>query len=260
MKSTLRPGFLVSLKTQLTGNVEYVKKSIEDEHEVGGGTTIARWETERTIALKAEHEESVKVRTKARGLILAVCSRSSFGLLARSDREQELRDAVAQAQRIADEFNDRAETTEIVINVLYAELLNDELEATKAINGEVRELIAMMEGGIKNLDVNRVRDAANRAKSLGAMLSDEANDKLKVAINAARKVARAIVKKGDIVVGEIDQQTMQALADARTAFLDTDATPEFVEAVQADDVVDIDTEDEELVNGYDDSDIDIDRD
>lgn len=229
--TTLRAGILVSLKTTMEGNVEYVKTEIDPEHELGDGGTRARWETERTTINAAEHEDAVKVRGKCRSLITAVCAKSQFGLLCRLDFEPQLDAAIAEARVLADRFNATAQLTEINIYALKGKFVNDDVEAVKAINSEVRGLIDSMENGIKKLDVDMVREAANRAKNLGTMLSEEANETLKVAIAAARKVARAIVKEGEVVSGEIDRQTLAALAGARTAFLDVGPASEVINAV-----------------------------
>ncbi len=58
--TTLRPGFLVSLKTSLTGNVSYSTATIESDHETAAGELKARWETERTVSDPAEHEAGIK--------------------------------------------------------------------------------------------------------------------------------------------------------------------------------------------------------
>lgn len=221
-KSTIKPGLLVSLKSTLEGNVSYVKTELEKEHLNDDGTAQAQWETLKTIENAKEHEEAVKVRGRCRSLISGVCSRSNFGLLCPLSKQDQLGAAVSEAKRLADAFNANAEITKIGVYVLIGELVANEVEAARAINYEVRGLITSMEEGIKKLDVDQVREAANRARNLGAMLSDDANEKLKEAINVARKVARAIVKEGEVAVGALDAVTMAKLAECRTAFLDLD--------------------------------------
>ncbi len=222
-RSTIKPGLLVSLRTLLEGNVSYTKTQLEDDHPTEDGGLQARWETERTIANAAEHEEAGKVRGKCRSVILSVCSKSNFGLLCPVSKQDQLASAVSEARRLADLFNSTSQLSKISIYVLIGELVANEVEAARAINFEVRGLISSMEDGIKKLDPQQIRDAANRAKNLGSMLSDDANEKLKEAINVARKVARAIVKEGEVAVGAIDAVTLSKLADARTAFLDLDS-------------------------------------
>ena len=64
--STLKPGLLVSLRTQLRGNVKYATKIIDAEHIVSSGAKKAKWETERTIIDPADHEAAKKARGAAR--------------------------------------------------------------------------------------------------------------------------------------------------------------------------------------------------
>lgn len=227
-KSTIRPGLLVNLKTTLAGNVNYSKTQLEEEHKTDDGGALARWETEKSVADAAEHELSVQVRGKCRSLITGVCAKSNFGLLCAVSNQDKLAFAVAEARRLAEAFNSTSQLSKIGVYVLIGELVANEVEAAKALNFETRSLIDAMEEGIKKLDADQIRTAAIRAKNLGSMLSDEANEALSGAINAARKAARVIVKSGEIAVSEIDRNTMEVLASARTMFLDLQQTDDTI--------------------------------
>src|SRR5262249_46513243 len=93
--STLRPGFLVSLKTSTRGNVAYDKRDIERDHLVKG-KRVAKWETTRQIADPDEFERAQKVRAKACSLIRGVCAQSDFGLLCPEDKGDQLAKAIAE--------------------------------------------------------------------------------------------------------------------------------------------------------------------
>lgn len=221
--TTLRPGFLVSLRTALSGNIVYARRDLEAEHEEGDGTLVSKWETERKVIDAQEHETGVKARSLARTSITRICSASGFGLLCPESRAQELADAVAEARRIADEFNATAQVSRLFVGVIVGVIAQDDVEAVRAINSEVRSLLDEMAQGIRKLDVEAVRDAANRARSLGQMLQPEAAARVQVAIDAARRIARRIVKAGEQAATEIDSATLRTIATARTAFLDIDA-------------------------------------
>lgn len=220
---TLRPGLLVHVKTSIFGNVSYVKKDLETNHKTEGGATRARWETEREITDAAEYEAATAVRSKARSLIAAVCTKSSaFGLLCPETSAEDLRQAVDAARTLADEFNANAKVTSVRFFVLAGKIASDDLEAVKAVNGEVRELLSDMKEGLENLDVARVRDAAARAKDLGKMLTPDAQARIQIAVDAARSVATKIVKAGETAAAVIDRATIQTLTEVRGAFLDLD--------------------------------------
>lgn len=230
----LRPGYLVGLKTSIKGNVSYVKTEIEAERIVEDGSAKASWETNRTTENPKEHEAAVKVRSKARSLLTAVCAATAFGLLCPENRADELEKAIDGARKLCEDFNETAEITRIDFNAIKGRVSPTDAEAIQAINGEIRELITDMEEGIKNLDVSVVREAATKAKQLGAMLNDGAKATVQGAIDAARKTATKIVKAGETAAAEIDQQALETLRHARTAFLDLDpvvgevAAPEVV--------------------------------
>lgn len=225
--TTLRPGLLVSLKTALSGNVHYKTRDIETDHIAQDGTRRATWETNRTIEDPGEHERGVKARSKARSLVVAVCSESTFGLLCPEADREALSRAVDEAREIANEYNATAAITRLQVNVIVGRVAADDVEAVRAINSEVRELLYSMERGLKNLDVQAVRDAANKAKSLSAMLSPVASEKAEAAIRVARSAARQIVKAGETGAVAIDEATIAVIRNSRTAFLDLDDAAEF---------------------------------
>lgn len=220
--STLRPGLLVGLKTSVSGNVHYAKRVVEADHVTGDGARKARWETERTITDPEEHERAGKVRNKARALIAGVCANSAFGLLCPETARENLGRAVAEARKLADDFNATAQLTRVTINVIAGRIAADDVEAVRAINSELRDLLESMEDGVRNLDAKAVRDAASRARSLGAMLSPNAQARVRTAIDAARAAATKIVKAGEQSAQEIDLQAVRTITEARTAFLDLD--------------------------------------
>lgn len=220
--STLRPGLLVSLKTSLRGNVAYDKRVIEDEHQTAEGTQLARWETARTVTDAKEHEAGKTARGKAAGAIRRVCAQSAFGLLCPEADAEALDAAVAEARKIADEFNATAALSRISIYVITGRIAPDDVEAVKAINSEIADLLRNMEAGIKNCDVKAIREAASRAKEIGAMLPPDSEARVRIAIDTARDAAKKLVKAGETAATEVDVVAIRKIAEARTAFLDLD--------------------------------------
>jgi hypothetical protein len=227
-KSTLRPGLLVSLKTNIHGNVNYKVNEIDRDYTDETGARRAKWETERTILDPREHEEAIRIRSRCRSLIVGVCSASSFGLLCPEAWEGRLNDAVEEALELAREFNDRAALTRIGVWVLVGRIAADDAEAVRAINDEVRELLADMERGIAKLDPAAIRAAAGKVRELGSMLSDEARERVSTAITVAREAATSIVKAGKTAAVEIDRMAIEQITRARVSFLDLDDEREIV--------------------------------
>ena len=220
--STLRPGLLVSLKSSLSGNVSYRTVDLESDHLTAEGVRRAKWETERVISDPVEHEEAVKVRGKARSLITACCAPSSFGLLCPEARRESLTEAIDAAHDLVDSFNRRAVVTRIGVYVIVGRVAQDDAEAIRAINSEMTDLLQTMESGLRALDVQVVRDAANKARAISSMLTPEAARQTGYAIEAARSAARKIVKAAEAGAAEIDLAAIKRVRSARSAFIDLD--------------------------------------
>lgn len=227
--STIRPGLLVSLKSSLSGNVSYVTRDIDPDHLEGDGSRMAKWETARRIQDAAEHEEAVKVRGKARSLVTAICAPSSFGLLCPEADRDRLMSAVDDARTAIDLFNRRAVLSRVSLFVIVGRVAADDVEAVRAINGEVSDLMDAMERGLKDLDVEAVRQAANKARAISSMLSPAAAERAQAAIDVARSAARRIVKAGEAAAIEIDAATLRTIRESRAAFLDLDDVAEMQE-------------------------------
>ena len=95
--STIKPGVLVSLKTTLSGGVNYKRVDLDPDHATDTGGRFARWETVREIVDANEYEQATAARSLARGAVVKVCHASSFGLLCPSEREPQLIEAIANA-------------------------------------------------------------------------------------------------------------------------------------------------------------------
>ena len=238
--NTLRPGLLVALNTSVKGNVFYVKRTLEAEHETVGGLK-AKWETERTISDAAEFERASQVRSKARSLITAACTKTAFGLLCPETGAADLDRAIDEARKLCDDFNRNASITRVHCFALTGRVASDDVKAVQAISGEVRGLIADMKDGLESLDVEKIRKAANEAKQIGNMLSPEAQVRIELAVKAVREQARKIVAAGETAAIVIDQRTIATLNEARTAFLDLDPAREVAEPTLVGRDIDLET-------------------
>lgn len=224
--STIRPGLLVSLKTTLQGNVSYRTETLESENITADGAQRARWETERTVTDPKEHERATEKRSKIRHTVTRICANTAFGLLCPEDRAAELEAAVTEARAAAEAFNATASYSRISVYVITGRVAADDKEAVRAINSEVTNMLAEMERGVRNLDASAIRDAANRARSLGSMLTPAAAARVADAIEAARAAAKRIVKAGETAAVEVDRYALNKIANARTDFLDMDEAAE----------------------------------
>lgn len=224
--SVIKPGLLVSLHTSVRGGVNYQRATLEKTHQTGEGALREKWETTKVITDPDEFDRATSARGKARSLIAGVCCHSAFGMLCPSDKEQELADAITQARAVADAHNAEARLTRVEVYVLVGRVAQDDAEAARAIASEVRELLGMMETAVRAGNVEDIREAANKARAIGGMLSAEVSGKVDAAIEQARRIARDIVKrveKGSETAAQVVAGLkLQAIEDARFAFLDMD--------------------------------------
>jgi hypothetical protein len=216
--TTLRPGLLVNVNTSIRGNVRYTKQTIEAEHIVETGAAKASWNTEKTVTDPGEHKRATEVRGKCRSLISACCANSAFGLLCPDNRADDLDKATREAEALVTAFNATAEVTRVQFYIMAGRVAADDVEAARKISGELRDLLDDMQQGVQNLDAEAIREAANKARSVGQILTPEAQAKLADGIAAARSAARVIVRAGESAAGEIDRMALERIAKARTAF------------------------------------------
>jgi vacuolar-type H+-ATPase subunit H len=121
--------------------------------------------------------------------------------------------------------------TRVGVYIMMGRVAADDAEAVRAINSEVEGLLANMVEGARALDPAAIREAANKARQLSAMLTDEASGKVRDAIDTARRVARDIVKSAERAEVVVDELALAKIGNTRLAFLDMDG-PE-VSSVEA---------------------------
>lgn len=223
---TLKPGLLVSLKSTVKGGVAYRKIDLEAAHLDETGAEVARWETTREITDPAEFERATKARGLARSAITAVCCATSHGLLCPEADEDKLDAAIKDARAIADLFNAPATCSHVEVYVIVGRIAQNDVEAARAIGAEIRELLDAMRTGIAAADPSAIREAANKAKNLGAMLSADVAGQVSAAIIEAREAARAIVRRvekaGETAAAVVADCSTARIDGARFAFLDLD--------------------------------------
>ncbi len=247
--NVLKPGILVSLKTSLRGGVVYERRDLPTGEAASAAEAagIARWETTRIIDDPEEHEKAVKTRGVCARTIRSLCVSTAFGLLCAESAEAKLDAAIEEARRIANEHNQVSKSNSITVHVLKGRIASSDEEAARAIASEVTDLLSQMEEGIRRVDVKAVRDAANRARQIGAVLDESQAKVVSAAVEQARSAAREIVKRvskgGEDAVEVIKSLSVSAIETARFAFLDLEASaPVEGEAIPAVDARHLDLE------------------
>ena len=118
-----------------------------------------------------------------RSAIQRVCIQSNaFGLSCLESQAGDLDIALKEADKLAAEFNETAKLTRLIVYSNIYRVEQDDARAIAQINKNIRELMDSMAEGLQNLDVEKVRAAANDAKALGGMLTDSAKAEVQAAV------------------------------------------------------------------------------
>lgn len=223
------PGILVALKRQVSGGVTYTRDLVESSED----EKIMRWEGTRYMDDPEERKKAVEVAGAASRLISRLCVRTSFGMLCPTERESELNQAVVEMRAMVSSWNDKARYSFIHVSAIKGRIADNDEEAIRAILQEARELLDRMDQGLSENDVKLIRDAANKAKKLSEMMVSDTSGQIDDALAAARRAARAIVKKAEStnkrVASAIVKAEREAFDAARFAFIE--ASDETIEAL-----------------------------
>jgi hypothetical protein len=220
--STMKPGLLVALRTTVTGNARYLKRVLNEGTTDSMGRLHEEWQTEKIVSDPEEYKAANDIRGRVCGWVVTACIQTSFGLLCPENNVDNMERAYADALREVNLFNEKAQVTRINLNMITGRIANNDAEAIRAINVEVRGLIEEMTGAVEKLDVNAIRNAATRAKNVSKMLTPAAEERLGEAIKTARGVATRLNKAGEQAAVAVDQEAVAALMRARAEFLDLD--------------------------------------
>lgn len=231
--TTLRPGFLVSLKTSVRGGIKYNRRVLDSAAVNAEGVELSRWETEKAVTDPKEHEAARKVQSAISSMIRSPCVASAFGLICPENNLEQFQAAMSEGHRLVGDFNKTAQVTRVDLYVITGRIAPNDAEAVRAINSEVAELMATMQKGMKDLDVKIIRDSASRLRQVGGMLSPNMEGVVKVAIETARANARDISKAAEGMAATVDNSAIRKTAEQRIAFLDMDEAGEVAPAAAA---------------------------
>jgi hypothetical protein len=230
----IQPGILVGLRTTVNGGVRYNRVDLDNSAEatLSPSTEVARiavWKTTKEVTDPAEHEAAEKARNKARKLVRSVCIETAFGLLCPESREEELSRAIDAAMAVADEHNASAKWSHVGVYAIRGRVAANDEQAARAISSEVRDMLSRMDDAVARLDVKAIREAADKAKKMEALLSPDLAVKASEAVAAARKVARDVARVlsvgGDAATVVVAQVQRAAIESARFAFAELDSAP-----------------------------------
>lgn len=219
----IQPGWLVSLKTRVRGNVKYFREDLGQT--VEGLTQEAQWKTTRIIRDCSELTNAEQTRSAIGVAIRRNCIDTPFGLLLRNDRLADFDTAVESCKEVRDRFNAGAEHTRIEFYVVKGYIAENDVEAARSILAMVQSEVDNIRVALDNCDIDALRKASSNAKKFGQMLNeseaDRVNGVVKIARQAARKLAKEIAERGTTMVEVAEVEEMKAaINETRFAFLD----------------------------------------
>lgn len=227
----LRPAILVSLATSVKGGSTSERLDLDAHLE--GASKVEKWQTTKTVFDPEEHRRAGETRKSIRRLFEGVARWTPFGLVVELEREAELREAVAQAEALAAEFNAGATHSRVKFSWLPARIDQggNAADAVIAIRQEIGGLMEDLERASRAGEVESIRDISNRATSLGKLLAEGSpgTGQLGVAVEEARRVARAVVRRvekaGERLEDVLTESNLAPVSAARFLFLgDEDVT------------------------------------
>lgn len=216
---TIQPGYLLSLKTSVRGGVSYARQDLPTD--VAGQE---RWETIKSTVDPDEHKRATKLRGRCSSRIRAISIKTSFGLFITEDRLKRLNEILAEIRADVREFNNGAQASRVGVWCVKGKVAATDEEAARGIASDVVDLLAQMDAGIKDLDVEAIRNAATQARQVLGALSPEQQKIATAAVDAARDaastIARRILKKSEDAAVVLQSIDAGAISAARMAFLD----------------------------------------
>lgn len=224
-KITIRPGHLVTLSTKIIGGRTYEREDLSDER-TESGAEVEEWRTVKVTTDPEEYERAVQVRSRVRSLFKSAAVQTPFGLICPTEDIAALDAAQEQAAVLVREFNDTASTCEVHFTTLRGEIAESTREAIRAIREETAELLRSLDDASRAGEVRTIREIATRATQMGKLLAEESagRDSLTQAVNAARRVARDIVrrveKSGEEMAEVLEQANLSPISQARFLFME----------------------------------------
>ena len=223
---TLKPGYLISVKTELRGGIQYLREDIRKE-ELPNGAEEQEWKTIKKIEDSEEFKKATLLRAKVASMISSKCKLTPFGLICSEEDLPIVEKAAELGELMIEEFNATAKHTIIRLNFLPALITSDEETAARNIAKQMRALAADMKNAVRQGDVEAIREAAKKAAMMRDLLGEEERTRVSLAVKEARDAARLItkevIKNKEKIEKVLPKIKLGAISKMRFAFMDTEA-------------------------------------
>jgi hypothetical protein len=218
---------LVGGQISKPGDVRYERLD-EDSTEKREGDIIKgeRTRTTRRVIRDTEgHKAATELVGKLNNELRKICATSPFGRVCRVDREPALREFIKSARERALEHNQSVlgRFHRVEVNLLPGMITQDSERAARTLVKEMQGLFDEVQRGLDACDVEAIREAATRIKSLGTVFPASQQKALDAAVKGARRVARTLVreveKKGRTIADVKRELDASPVSVARMKFL-----------------------------------------
>jgi hypothetical protein len=170
----------------------------------------------RTIEAVDEHNAMDALRSRTRARVKAMCADTIIGWLSPSDRRDALRAAIKTVKAEITQANAGSMFYRVSPGVVVASIETDADVAAATVTEALRDAMDGLKDAINNGDVEQMRAIAMGLKGFDALVSDEAADKVRDAIDEARRIAKFVVKE----TGKKGRQMEQVLMEINTEAID----------------------------------------
>ena len=224
----VRPGIFPNIRTSV---VDKHYGATDKDHQVlvdrirADGYSEKKTQNTTVRVDPEEWDRASKVRLKARSLVVSVCAKTPWGLIADLDREDDLAGAFLAARAQVDEFNEGSSHYEVKASWFPGVTSGTDASEAANVRVEVIDMVNRLDAALKSADVRNIRKICGDELRQVNMLLDpdiEQHKAVKALIRRAQETARALVKAGednaDAIVEVLRDADMSPVAAARAQF------------------------------------------
>jgi len=175
--------------------------------------------TTRTITAVDEYKAMDALRARMRNRVKANCVDTIIGWLSPRENRADLRKTIVQVEAEIIEVNAGATFYKVSPGVVVASIETDADVAAATVTETLRDAMDGLREAFARGDIEGMRAIAAGLKGFDALVNDEAADKVREAIDEARKIARTVVreteKKGRALEEVLAELSTDAIDAAR---------------------------------------------
>lgn len=205
---SIEPCFIVIDRIKVDRAVSYEREELGTVHNPDGSED-SEWKTTRHFISRDEAEQANQAYHRARYRLAMICTKTDLGFVCPVSKEDELKEAIEEANQIVEEANSEFKHCQLTFRVVCTRLEPENESGAAALRDSILSQTKAIQEALQEFDTRKARTLLRASKGYTDMLSDP---KAKARLQGVQQEAADLAKEMSKAVRECGNAAEAALS------------------------------------------------